>query len=294
VSTLTKTLTIVLTFASIFLCGVVAIYVANADNYRQLYKTTQTRADSAQKKQQAAIDEFQQEKDKFAQREADLKERIAALETKLTTVNNQLKTASRDNKNLVNKVERYISTTESLAKTNDDLRGLLDKKLDELKDALARQTIQSKDLEETTSELIAKMAIVDTLHAEKKRLEQEKYQLQAGLDKMLGQGGKETAPIPTVTPEVAIAKPVPVPTIARPIGVKGSIIAIDLENKLVELSIGSAHGVREDMRFAVVRGQQYVCDIVIVHVEPERAIGFLERLQPQLPPTVGDSVVTNL
>jgi flagellar basal body-associated protein FliL len=292
VSTLTKTLTIVLTFASIFLCGVVAIYVANADNYRELYLTTQTRADSAQKKEQAAVDDLQQEKNKFAQLEAGLKQRIAALETKLTTAANELKTVSRDNKNLVNKVERYISTTESLAKTNDDLRGLLDKKLDELKDALARQTLQSKDLEETTAVLIAKMAIVDTLHAEKKRLEQEKFQLQAGLDKVLGQGGRETAPIPTVTPEVAIARPVP--TIARPIGVKGSIIEIDLENKLVELSIGSAHGVREDMRFAVVRGQQYVCDILIVHVEPETAIGFLERLQPQLPPTVGDSVVTNL
>jgi hypothetical protein len=292
VSPLTKTLILVLTFASIFLCGGIAIYVANADNYRQLYETERSRTQSAQAKQQAAIDEFQQEKDKFAQIEADLKERIAALETKLTTVNNELKTATRDNKNLVNKVDRYISTTESLAKTNDDLRGLLDKKLDELKQALARQTIQSKDLEETTAELIARMAIVDTLDAEKKRLEQEKYQLQTQLDDMLGRVGRETAPIPTVTPEVAIAKPAP--TIARPIGVKGSIIAIDLENKLVELSIGSAHGVREDMRFAVVRGQQYVCDIVIVHVEPERAIGFLERLQPQLPPTVGDSVVTNL
>ena len=49
-STLTKILIVLLTLSSIFLCGIVVTYVANADNYRQKYDDLKTDKDSLSKK----------------------------------------------------------------------------------------------------------------------------------------------------------------------------------------------------------------------------------------------------
>ena len=49
-STLTKILIVLLTLSSIFLCGIVVTYVANADNYRQKYNQIKSDIDSLRKK----------------------------------------------------------------------------------------------------------------------------------------------------------------------------------------------------------------------------------------------------
>jgi hypothetical protein len=48
------------------------------------------------------------------------------------------------------------------------------------------------------------------------------------------------------------------------------------------------------MKFHVVRGDKFICDILILDVEPEKAVGILDLLQPELPPQAGDQVSTNL
>jgi hypothetical protein len=46
------------------------------------------------------------------------------------------------------------------------------------------------------------------------------------------------------------------------------------------------------MRFHVTRGDQFICDIVILDVQPEKAAGWLELIQDE--PKAGDSISTNL
>ena len=76
------------------------------------------------------------------------------------------------------------------------------------------------------------------------------------------------------------------------IGLKGLVTDVDMENSLVEISIGSADGVKEGMKFYITRGEEFICDILIYDVEPEKAVGLLDLVSER--PKVGDDVSTNL
>jgi len=71
-------------------------------------------------------------------------------------------------------------------------------------------------------------------------------------------------------------------------GLKGLIVAMDLKNSLAQISLGATHGVTEGMRFHVTRGDQFICDILIFDVEPDKAVGALDLVQSE--PRVGDQV----
>ena len=69
---------------------------------------------------------------------------------------------------------------------------------------------------------------------------------------------------------------------------------MDLQNRLAEISIGTAAGVRQDMKFHVIRGDQFVADILILEVWPDKAVGILDLVQQGMQPQAGDKVATNL
>jgi hypothetical protein len=62
----------------------------------------------------------------------------------------------------------------------------------------------------------------------------------------------------------------------------------------VEISIGTAAGVRQDVTFHITRGDQYVADIQIVEVWPDRAVGVVNLVKQGVQPQAGDKVTTNL
>jgi hypothetical protein len=78
----------------------------------------------------------------------------------------------------------------------------------------------------------------------------------------------------------------------RAIALNGRITQIDMKNNVAAISIGTAAGVRADMKFHVTRGDRFVCDILIFDVDAEKAIGTLDLVQVE--PQTGDLVTTNL
>jgi len=168
------------------------------------------------------------------------------------------------------------------------------------KDALTERDLkeaelikQGKELKDTTAALMENMAIVTQLQDESKRLLEEKTELQDKLDMYLRQYGKAIAePMPVTAVKEAVRLTPP----TKDIDLNGSITEVDLKNLLAEVSIGAANGVKEGMRFHLTRGDKFICDIVILDVWPEKAVGWLELLQdqPQDQPQVNDRVSTNL
>ena len=73
---------------------------------------------------------------------------------------------------------------------------------------------------------------------------------------------------------------------------EGSITAVDLKNSMASISMGKSAGVKEGMKFHVTRGDEFICDIQIIDIDNNEAVGMLELVQKQ--PQVGDVVVTNL
>jgi seryl-tRNA synthetase len=291
-STLTKVLIVLLTISSIFLCGIVVTYVANADNYRQRYdrvwgdlQATEKVAESAQKQLNEALKQADQQKKILNNEIASLKEDVGNLRAELAD-------AQRQKDDALRRVNNWAAIVVDFSKTTDKQRQLLEDTHTELTKIQAELITEQREHEETTTALVEKMAIVAQLEGTTKRLLEEKTDLQNKLDQSLQQFGKvAVAPVP-VTPIKEKARVAPV---VRDIALKGLITEVDLQNSLAEVSIGAADGVKAGMRFHVVRGDEFICDILIFEVEAEKAVGILELMEAtQQQPRAGDNVSTNL
>lgn len=292
-STLTKVLIVLLTVASIFLCGIVVTYVASADNYKQMYEARYNSELSAKKQRDQAKEDLNAAKEAMDQERTRLNGEIASLQSQITDLRTQLTDAVTARDEAQRRKENYESILADYAKTverNDQLRTAA---LDAEASLKAEQTRLNKRLEDVTTALNEKSAIVMQLEVKVKGLTEEKTALQEKLDQYLRQYGKVTAkadPVTEIREKARVAPPV------TDIELNGSLTSVDIKNNIAELSIGSADGVREGMRFHVTRGNMFICDAVVLDVEPEKALGWLELLQdaPQDKPKAGDVVSTNL
>jgi len=289
-STLTKILIVLLTLSSIFLCGIVVTYVANADNYRQKYNNLRADNDSLSKKVEGLTEQVNEKIEQKKKLEDRLNGEIASLKVEISELQTKLDNAEREKAVLLQKVNSWTSITKDFYQTTDKQGQLLKNTLEELNKVQAEQIRQRKELNETTAALVEKMAIIETLEAENKRVLEEKTELQNRLDEFLQPVGKIAAEAVPVTPRGEVARPA-APE-ARDIALQGLVTAVDLKNSIASISIGAADGVKEGMRFHVTRGDEFLCDILIIDVDAEEAVGVLELIQQQ--PKVGDNVSTNL
>jgi septal ring factor EnvC (AmiA/AmiB activator) len=173
---------------------------------------------------------------------------------------------------------------------NNQLRASAEAELKNVKADLIKERAQH---EQTATALREKMAVIATLEDKSKQLLEQKTALQNKLDKMLSQYGKlvsQPVPVTTMQEEARVAPP------AKNINLEGTVTSVDLKNSLAEISIGRADGVTKGMRFHATRGDKFICDVVILDVQPEKAVGWLEMLQtgPELQPRVDDKISTNL
>ncbi len=288
-SKLTKILIVLLAVSSIVLSAIVVVYVANADNYRRKSDTLQSQYNAAVEREKEAKRELEDRKKKYQQQEDALNNKMASLQAEYIQLETKLKDAEREKAVLLQKVDSWTSITKDFYATNDKQGQLLNNTLEELKKAQAEKIQTTKELNETSNTLIEKMAIIETLEAEKRRLIEAKAELQSQVDKYLQPIGRRVeAPVP-VTPERTRVLPVMPRT--KDIGLKGLVKEVDLKNSLARISLGSADGVKDQMTFHVTRGDEFICDIVIIDVDAEESVGILKLVQQ--PPKANDSVSTN-
>lgn len=82
-NTLTKILIVLLTLSSIFLCGIVVTYVANADNYRQKYNALRADKDSLSKKVEDLTKQVNEKIEQKKQLEDKLNSEITSLKRQI-------------------------------------------------------------------------------------------------------------------------------------------------------------------------------------------------------------------
>lgn len=289
-STLTKVLIVLLTLSSIFLCGIVVTYVATADNFKQQNKIFKTRLDAAKENEKSAKRQLSENIAKSQQLQDKLKNEIASLKVEFTELQAKLDEAEREKAGLLQKVNSWTSITKDFYQTTDKQGQLLKNTLEELNRVQAEQIKERRQLNETTAAFVEKMAIIRTLEAERKQLLEEKSELQSKLDQLLLPLGEAAAAPVAVTQKKDTARPA-MPGV-KDIALQGLVTKVDLKNSMASISIGSADGVKEGMKFHVTRGDKFLCDILIIDIDAEEAVGVLELVQQQ--PKVGDSVSTNL
>jgi chromosome segregation ATPase len=301
-STLTKVLIVLLTVFSLFLCGTVVTYVANADNQKKKADGLQQQLQSARQRQQSAIASEEQQKQESEALKADMGKQLNDLNTLRTQLEAQIDGLKRENGQLVQKLTDMAAVVETANATASHQTELFQNSQQEVQSLRAEQTNRNKELQETTQALMERMAVLTDLEKRNRQLIEEKQGLETQLTQVLQQYGRAPLRPQTVTTPRTTAQPIQRASSqqltqapqaqTRPINLNGRITQVDLKNKVAAISIGAAAGVRGDMKFHVTRGDRFVCDILIFDVDPEKAIGTLDLVQVE--PQPGDSVTTNL
>jgi len=301
VSTLTKVLIVLLTISSIFLCGIVVTYVANADNFKQKWADGRRAVQDAEAKATAADEQHNELKDAKQQEITGLNTEIGDLKSEIITLKSELELVKDKRDQLLLDVDQITSASQANAQTHKGLHTMFDNKETELMEANAQKIKLDTQNKQITEALLQKMAIIAQLEEKTKQLVQEKSQLQAKFEQFLRQYGKTlaaTTPPSLMRRDKVQVAPPPTPPITpniKDIGLKGLITRVDLKNYMAEISIGAADGVKEDMRFHVTRGNEFICDILVLDVRAETAVGIIELMDvTKQQPKVRDNVSTNM
>jgi len=260
-----------------------------------MYMALKVERDSAVKKEQSASNELNTFKDESNRNKQQLSSTIDSLKNQVDQLQRDLQTARAEKDDAVRRMNSWEAIVMDFSKTTDSQSQLLKNSLDELEKLRTEQIKKDRELKQTETTLLEKMVIISTLDKKAKRLLEEKTELQSRLSQLLRQYGKAlppAAPVTTRREKVRTTPIAPVGPVAKDIGLRGRITAVDPKNSMAEISIGGAHGVTEDMKFHVTRGDAFICDIMILDVDAERAVGILDLVQQM--PKVGDSVSTNL
>ncbi len=288
-SNLTKVLIVLVTLSAIFLCGIVVAYVANADSFKQKYEGQRNTLNALEQEKESLkkqLNEKIQQKDDL---EKSLNAKIAEAKAEADDYKAKLNNVERERTELLTKATSMEAVVKDFSDTTKKQTETLNAALEEVK-LLKQDEIKLKqELEQTSAALIEKTAIIDSLEAEKRRLIEEKADIQTRLDKMQ-MGGRAVAGIQAVTPERGYATAVGTPI--EQTNLKCRVEEIDARNSMATVSIGSADGVKEGMTFHVTRGDAFICDILITDVDTEKAVGVLQLIQQQ--PRIGDTAATNL
>lgn len=289
-SNLTKILIVLLTISAIFLCGIVVTYVATADNFKEKYVQLNSERSSLEQEKESLNTQLKEKIQQKDDLEKSLNTQIATLKGQAEELKTKVNTLERSEKELVERTSGFAATIKDFQATSEKQTQLLTTAQDEVKQLKAEQIKLNKELEQTSTAVVEKTALIESAEAEKRRLIEEKADLQNRLDKMMKSGGKAPVAGAPVTQEKGFARAAQPST--ETVNLKGLITQVDSKNSLATISIGSADGVKEGMKFHVTRGDEFICDILIVDVDTDKAVGVLELVQQQ--PKVGDNASTNL
>ncbi len=288
-STLTKILIVLLTISTILLCGIVVAYVGSADNYKEKFDSQKNQVNSLRQTKTAAEENLNKTIKQAQERDAELGNTIKSLQADINKLRTDLTDAQNKRDDAIQRMDNWQAIAMDFSKTTETQVKLAKDALNDRNQIDAERIQNLKELEERTASLIEKMALIDQLEKESRRLREENTTLQSKLDKLLQQYGK-TIQVPTPVTQIADKAQLAPP--ATDIGLKGTVSNVKMEDSWAEISIGSANGVRENMVFHTTRGDKFICDIVIFNVDPEKAVGTIKLMQET--PKVGDVVSTNL
>jgi hypothetical protein len=299
-STLTKVLIVLLSVFSLFLCGIVATYVATAENYHKTANDNQTRLSAATKARESAEKREEDTKKACDTQVAEMGKEKDRVAQELIAVKGELDNLKRTKDQLDKEHVGMMATVQTVTTGEQQQRTLYAEAQKKLQTLEAEKTDREKELTETSQALVEKMATIAQLQDSIRQLTQENQELGIRINQYLVKFGKIPAQPPTTVAAgdntVRPAQPV-VPissTQTRGIGLTGQVTQTDLRSHLVEISIGAAAGVQKDMTFHVIRGDRFVADVLIMEVWPDKAIGVLNIVQTGMQPQAGDKATTNL
>lgn len=284
-STLTKILVVLLSLFSIFLCGMMVAFVGSTKNFKSQFEEQRGLAQYAQAELTKKDELFNTQAFKYKELENRLQETITALETDKNQLVADLRNAQRDSDRFQADAESWRGVMVGFEQSVRNLQASLQQTQQQLDSARSQRITDQKDLNQITAELHAKIVQLQSMEAERRRLLEQKTELEQQISTSSIVPARE---VRVVTQPVSTALPVSPVTAAHDI--RG--VVMDVDQTLVQLSVGTADGVRENMVFHITRGDQFLCDVVITNVDVNQSAGVLQLVQQR--PRPGDTASTQL
>jgi len=285
-SVLTKILIVLLSLFSIFLCGAVVTYVGNAGNYKALLDDQKSLNDSLKAKNTSLTRQYNELTVKMKQKEDDLNATIQALQQQKSEVDAMLRSAERKNLEYLNKVNRWTGVLDSFGQTMGSLEKSLMLTQTQLDQSREEGIRNQKELSELHASLYERIVQMQSLEAQRNRLLEQKSELEKQITAIVTPGGGAVDKPYTADGRLTdTARAVP-----SGLDLKG--LVTEIGESLVTISLGSDDGVTEQTLFHVTRGDEFICDIIITHIDTNKSAGAAELVQQQ--PIVGDNVSTKL
>ena len=297
-STLTKVLIVLLTVFSLVASTIVVTFVANQDNARQNAEKSGRDLRAAEKTRDNAVQEQIDAKKASDVLVAKLEDEKNRLTKDLMAVREELDGIKRTKAALDTEHAGMMAAVQTATTGEQQQRALFVAAQKEVERLKSEQIQREAELKETNQMLLEKLALISDLDGKIRQLSQENQDINGRLNQYLAKYGQMATRPPTTvvqgSPGVRPVQPIATVAATRNIALNGQVTAVDLRSRLLEISIGTAAGVRKDMTFHVIRGDRFVADILIMEVWPDRAVGVLDVVQAGLQPQAGDNVSTNL
>jgi myosin heavy subunit len=265
----------------------VIAFVAMSDNYKEMYDVEQglrtaTLAEAANVKNQA---------DEQLKKSAELKAQLESEIQRLEIENNSLEADKQKFERLAqqyqNQADSWKGVMAGFEQSVRNLQGSLEQTQQQLDTSRAQSIEDRKNLNQITADLYEKIIQMQDLEAERRRLLEQKVALEEQLTSGASASAMRPIQAAPVTPRPQTASPAPMVTSAD---IKGLVTAVG--ETMVQLSVGSADGVKPNMVFHISRGDRFLCDVVVTDVDINKCAGVLELVQQG--PQIGDTASTQL
>ena len=286
-STFTKVFIVLLSLFSIFLCGTVVTYVGNVNNYKTLFEDKKALNRSLTSENTSLKRQYNEKVALMKEQEKKLTERIQEFEDDNSKLAVDLRKSERMSLEYQGRVNSWAGILTSFEQTIANLEQSLNLTQEQLNKAHSEGIKDRKELNEITASFYEKMVQMDSLKASRRRLLEQKTDLEERMNQIMGPDTLGARAVEPVTPDIDSARP---GVIFGGADLNGLITEVG--ESMVTISIGSADGVKKGMVFHVTRGDDFISDILITEVDINKSAGVLDLVQQQ--PRIMDNVSTRL
>ena len=269
---------------SLLLAGMVVTFVGNANNYKQGYEEVKNLNIILQAELTTKDEQYNVQVNNCTELERKLQQELQNIEADKNQMASDLRKAERLALQYQSQADSWKGVMTGFEQSVRNLQASLGQTQGQLDLARSQGIKDQKELNQITADLYEKIVQLQSLEAERRRLLEQKKELEARTATN-GMAAKEIIP---VTPLNRTASPA---TIA-PAGTDVKGLVVEVQKNLITLSVGSTDGVKENMVFHITRGDRFLCDVIITNVDINRCAGILDLIQQS--PQVGDTASTQL
>ncbi len=270
---------------SLLLAGMVVTFVGNTNNYQQWYEEQKTLNTTLQADLTTKDEQYNIQVNKCTKLEEQLQRELQTIEADKNQLASDLRKAERLAQQYQGQADSWKGVMTGFEQSIRNLQASLGQTQIQLDQARTQGVKDQKELNQITADLYEKIVQLQSLEAERRRLLEQKKEL----EKLTATGGIAAKEITPVTPQ---PNRTAVPATVAPAGTDVKGLVVEVAQNLITLSVGSTDGVKENMVFHITRGDRFLCDVVVTNVDINQCAGILDLVQQA--PQVGDTASTQL